>query len=183
MPPKRATNAQLLTAADQCGGDVGKIAEALGLSSTSNIARRLKRILWEPRQVPAVDQGEVSDDKTVLLQTLGAVARLWYERGLTEDALESHLRGPARHHRGVRLSQAHILTQRGDVSMRRPSPAASPGAAVQDLTGTLGPVGSTPIRGFDGHTDSRCPLHRHQPASDAAATPAECEALPHRLFG
>ena len=24
MPPKRATNAQLLTAADQCGGDVGR---------------------------------------------------------------------------------------------------------------------------------------------------------------
>ena len=88
MPPKRATNAQLLTAADQCGGDVGKIAEALGMSSTSNIARRLKRIHWEPRQVPAVDPGEVPDDKTVLHQTLGAVARLGYDRGLNEDALD-----------------------------------------------------------------------------------------------
>ena len=90
MPPKRASDAGLRTAADQCGGDVDKIALALGMSSTSNIARRLKRIHWEPpRQGPAVvDQGEVSDDGRTLHRTLGQVAGLAYERGLTEDALD-----------------------------------------------------------------------------------------------
>ena len=88
MPPKLATDAKLRTVADQCGGDVDQIAVVLGMRSTSNIARRLKRIHWEPSQVPAVDPGEVPDDKTVLHQTLGAVARLGYDRGLNEDALD-----------------------------------------------------------------------------------------------
>ena len=66
-----------------------KIALALGMSSTSNIAAAETYPLGTAAPGPAVgDQGEVSDDGRTLHRTLGQVAGLAYERGLTEDALD-----------------------------------------------------------------------------------------------
>ena len=87
MPPKRLTNAELITAADRFSGDVAAIAESLGMSSTSNIVRRLKRVHWAPGRAQPVPVAEPSD-KQLLDRTLGQVAGLAYERGLSSDALD-----------------------------------------------------------------------------------------------
>ena len=77
MPPKKTSDGDLLDMADRCDGNAHEIARRLGVASYSNIARRLRRLNWQPRDTrTAATHVQQPDDKALLASAFGQIYRV-----------------------------------------------------------------------------------------------------------
>lgn len=65
MPPKKISDAELLTLADQCDGNQSEMSRRLGGYSRTSINRRLKRLGWEPSSQRSQPVEQISDDEVI----------------------------------------------------------------------------------------------------------------------